>query len=82
MRALRLLKHISIPSGTIKSRVQRRGGQFQKLFQFLLVRLKEVILSIRVVKPPTFQFLLVRLKECIMLLNKSSIFNFNSFWYD
>jgi len=55
-------KRISIPYGAIKRNVEKQIYNRQKLFQFLMVRLKERLKRFERCKTCTFQFLMVRLK--------------------
>ena len=54
---------ISIPTGTIKRPTYHKAIKTSQIFQFLLVRLKDLTLTKIYVILLSFQFLLVRLKE-------------------
>ena len=78
---IRTGRHISIPCGSIKSIHMLNIITVLRLFQFLVVRLKDLVASKgKMVK--TFQFLVVRLKVWISRCLNLSKRYFNSLWFD
>ena len=72
---------VSIPYGTIKSQVRHAAFFRQRLFQFLMVRLKEhAAMVVKAINE--FQFLMVRLKVDSLCNGKCLPIRFNSLWYD
>jgi len=58
------ISYISIPYGAIKRRHTDTCKSAIYKFQFLMVRLKDIMLSRRNSQNAKFQFLMVRLKVC------------------
>ena len=75
-------KGISIPYGAIKRAAPAVANKATIPFQFLMVRLKDLIDKNYEIEVSIFQFLMVRLKELELYRNMLLKRNFNSLWCD
>ena len=73
---------ISIPYGAIKRLVDNNGNDIESIFQFLMVRLKELLIIRLVTHLYIFQFLMVRLKVPTAIVYIFCEADFNSLWCD
>ena len=77
----RKYRNISIPFGAIKSNKLGIGLNMEKVFQFLLVRLKVLLRTFYLIlKSISIPFGAIKRKKYIE--KKDYNFNFNSFWCD